>query len=267
MLTESEQRKYLVRLEAGLNEAAAIAKQYVPGSFLVTDNGGRNVVTEVDRKLSGVLRDCLLAPGEGWLSEEDQDDGSRLSLETVWVVDPLDGTREFVDGIPEWCISVGLVVEGVAVAGGICNPATGELFLGSLDCGVLYNNKLVQVEQRSTLSGALVLASRQEYIRGEWQRFEGKQFAVRSTGSVAYKLALVSAGMADATWSLTPKHEWDIAGGVALVCSAGGRVCSTDNSEIQFNRKETLLPGLIASCAGIWDELKCLLDETVPFRA
>lgn len=261
MLTESEQRKYLARIEAGLNEATAVVKRFVPGPFDMADNGGRNVVTATDRKVSNVLRDCLLGPGEGWLSEEDQDDKTRLSRKVVWVVDPIDGTREFVDGIPEWCISVGLVVEGVAVAGGIRNPATGELFLGSLNRGVTYNSKPLQASLRSNLDGALVLASRQECNRGEWARFEGKRFTIRPTGSVAYKLALVSAGLADATWSLTPKHEWDIAGGVALVLSAGGRVCCIGRDQTQFNRRETLLPGLIASGKGILDEVKCLFDE------
>ena len=83
---------------------------------------------------------------EGWLSEEDVDDLGRLSKQVVWVVDPLDGTREFVDGIPEWCISVGLVVDGIAVAGGVCNPATNELFLGGLKSGVTYNGRPAQAK-------------------------------------------------------------------------------------------------------------------------
>ena len=112
----------------------------MPGRFEVHDHGGRDVVTEVDREAQRrAAQSVLLQPGEGWLSEEDADDRARLSKEVVWIVDPLDGTREFVDGIPEWCISVGLTVAGTAVAGGIFNPATGERFLGGLNSGVTYN--------------------------------------------------------------------------------------------------------------------------------
>jgi len=246
--------------------ATAVARKFVPGTFEVKDNGGRDVITEVDRAMSDVLRRVLPAPNEGWLSEENMDDKARLSRKVVWIVDPLDGTREFVDDIPEWCISIGLVVEGIAIAGGICNPATGELFLGSLNRGVAYNNKPVRACQRTSLNGALVLASRQEYCRGEWSRFEGRQFSIRPTGSVAYKLALVSAGLADATWTLSPKHEWDIAAGVALVRSAGGSVGCIRNADLRFNESDTLLPGLAASGNGIWTEVTQLINGAEPER-
>jgi len=247
MLTESMQRHYLARIERALAAASAVACRFAPGTFDVRDDGGRNVVTEVDRRISHALRAELLADGEGWLSEEDPDDRSRLACDAVWIVDPLDGTREFVDGIPEWCITVGLVVDGVAVAGGTCNPSTNELFLGALDCGVTYNGKRVFASQRDDLTGAVVLASRQECKRGEWRRFEGSSIHVRPMGSVAYKLSLVAAGLADATWTLSPKHEWDVAAGVALVRSAGGHVGRIDKADLQFNRHTTLLPGLLGS--------------------
>lgn len=261
MLTDIAERKYLVRIENALTAASDVVAQVVSGNFRVEDDGGRNVITEVDRNVSDILRKSLLEPGEGWLSEEDVDDLARLKHDVIWVVDPLDGTREFVDGIPEWCISVGLVVEGVAVVGGICNPATGELFLGSRNCGVTYNHQRAQVRTRTSLDGALVLASRQEYGRGEWARFEGKQFTVRPVGSVAYKLALVSAGLADATWTLSPKHEWDVAAGVAVVSSAGGCVGCTQNARLQFNRSTTLIPGLAASGRSLWTEVIDLIDR------
>ena len=85
----------------------------------------------------------------------------------VWVVDPLDGTREFVKGIPEFCVSIGFVENGRPVAGGIYNPATDETFLGSIDSGVTYNGNPAQASQRRTIDEALVLASRSEVKRGE----------------------------------------------------------------------------------------------------
>lgn len=263
MLTDLIALQYLARIQNALQAASAVVEQFAPGSFSVRDNGGRDVVTQVDRAVSDVLRTVLLKENEGWLSEEDVDDRSRLSKQIVWVVDPLDGTREFVDGIPEWCISVGLVLDGTAVVGGVCNPATSEMFLGALNSGVTYNGRPAQPTQRTDLDGAVVLASRQEYKRGEWAQFEGKQFSIRPTGSVAYKLALVSAGLADATWTLSPKHVWDVAAGVALVTSAGGTVACIPEERLQFNRAETLLPGLVASSNGIWEGVIQIIDEAL----
>lgn len=260
MPVNSLENKYLVRIQDALEAASNAVSGFSPGKFEVHDRGGRDVITEVDRKVSDVLRNVLLESGEGWLSEEDADDRTRLSKEVVWIVDPLDGTREFVDGIPEWCISVGLTIAGAAVAGGILNPATGERFLGSLSSGLTYNGRMAGPTQRTSLHGAVVLASRQEYKRGEWTSFEGKGFSVKATGSVAYKLALVAAGLADATWTLSPKHEWDVAAGVALAKSAGCQVCCTQNAKLLFNQEKTLLPGLIASSRGIWGEVVHLVS-------
>ena len=260
MLTDSVESKYLLRIQSALEAANIAVNGFLPGMFAVHDRGGRDVVTEVDRKLSDVLRKALLQPGEGWLSEEEADDRTRLSKEVVWIVDPLDGTREFVDGIPEWCISVGLTVAGTPVAGGIFNPATGERFLGALNSGVTYNGRQAEPTRKTSLEGAVVLASRQEYSRGEWAEFEGKEFSIRATGSVAYKLALVSTGLADATWTLSPKHEWDVAAGVALANAAGCGICCTRNAKLLFNQDRTLLPGLVASSKGIWDEVLQLVS-------
>jgi myo-inositol-1(or 4)-monophosphatase len=263
MLTDLLERQYLSRIRDALIAACELARQYVPGSFTVYDNGGRNVVTEVDRKLNDVLRCYLLREREGWLSEEDVDVPDRLTKQVVWAIDPLDGTREFVDGVPEWAISVGLIFEGMCVAGGVCNPATNEFFLGGFNSGVMYNGRPTLATSRNCMDGAIVLASRQEYKRGEWAEFEGREFWIRQTGSVAYKLALVSAGLADATWTLSPKREWDVAAGVALVRASGGRVAFTADREPEFNRYDTVLSGLVASRQSIWDQVAKLVQGRV----
>src|SRR6202034_3110925 len=185
----------LKRIEAGIEAARTVFARFTPGAIETEYKIGHDPVTEADRAVDAVLREELLRDGEGWLSEESVDDYSRLEKSRVWVVDPLDGTREFVQGIPEFCVSIGYVENGRPVAGGICNPATNEIFLGSLESGVTYNGKPAQPSQRTTLDGATVLASRSETKRGEWKQFEGANFKVRPMGSVAYKLALVSAGL------------------------------------------------------------------------
>ena len=181
----------------------------------------------------------------------------------MWIVDPLDGTREFVAGIPEFCVSVAMVENGQPIAGGICNPSTDETFVGSPATGVTYNGNPAQPSARRTLQDALVLASRSEVKRGEWEPFSAAPFRIRPMGSVAYKLALVSAGLADATFTLTPKHEWDVAAGAALVLSSGGSVRTLDNAELRCNNRNPLLSGLIACGPLLRDELMAFLSSHV----
>jgi myo-inositol-1(or 4)-monophosphatase len=249
------------RIDEALEAAAEAVSGFVPGAVKADFKPGQDPVTEADRTANRVLREILLRDGEGWLSEESADDPERLLRERVWVVDPLDGTREFVEGIPEWCISIGLVERGRAVAGGILNPATGEKILGSLADGITYNGQAAEPSQVSTLNGALVLGSRSEAKRGEWKRFEGAPFRVRPMGSVAYKLGLVAAGKADATWTLVPKNEWDVAAGTALVLAAGGFVRRLEGEVPTFNNPSTLMTGLIAGGPNLRQEIDALLDE------
>src|SRR5437016_8618077 len=152
----------LMRIEAALADARVIFGRFTPGAIDAEFKAGHDPVTEADRAIDAVLRQNLLRDGEGWLSEESVDDFALLDKSRAWVVDPLDGTREFVKGIPEFCVSIGFVENGRPVAGGIYNPATDETFLGAIDCGVTYNGKPSHPSQRTTLEGALVLASRSE---------------------------------------------------------------------------------------------------------
>ena len=237
----------LVRIESALLAAKDLLKRFTPGSIISQRKINFDPVTEADLALDRLLKERLLDVGEGWLSEETRDDRSRLRRKRVWVVDPLDGTKEFVAGIPEWCVAVGLVEDGIAVAGGVFNPSAGFLALGAEGAGCLLNGIGVATSDSATLERATILASRSEVDRGEWEPWIKSGLRVRPMGSVAYKLARVACGLADATWTLVPKNEWDVAAGVALVNASGGRVVSIDGSEPRFNQTSSLLPGLIAS--------------------
>jgi myo-inositol-1(or 4)-monophosphatase len=236
----------LQRIERALLAAQEAAARFTPGRIASEKKAGGDPVTEADLLLDQVLKESLLEPSEGWLSEETVDDLSRLDKKRVWVVDPLDGTREFVEGIPEWCISVALVVEGRPVAAGICNPAAEQIFLGRIGAGVMLNGRPVHVSRKAELAGARILASRSEVRRGEWKRFEGAEFEIIPMGSVAYKLACVAAGLADGMFTLVPKNEWDVAAGVCLVEAAGG-CWQTPAPQRLFNQPNPLLQGLWAA--------------------
>ena len=253
----------LKRIEIALHAAAGVFSQFTPGAIDAEFKAGHDPVTEADRAIDAVLRQNLLRDSEGWLSEESVDDLARLDKERVWVVDPLDGTREFVKGIPEFCASIGYVENGSPVAGGIFNPATNETFIGAIDSGVLYNGQRTGASQRKSLQGATALASRSEIKRGEWKKFEQGPLKIVAMGSVAYKLARVSAGLADITFTLTPKNEWDVAAGAALVLSGGGFVTTLDGAPLRANNENPLLSGLIAGGPNLKGELLALLESDI----
>lgn len=253
-MTNSSDAEILERIQSAIAAAKDIFSRFTAGDIEAEYKAGHDPVTEADRTLDLVLRKNLLRNGEGWLSEESADDLSRLDCDRLWIVDPLDGTREFVQGIPEFCVSIAFVERGRPIAGGICNPATNETFIGSVKSGLTYNGATASASTRANLQDAVVLASRSETKRGEWQQFQSAPFKVQPMGSVAYKLARVAAGLSDITFTLTPKHEWDVAGGAALVLSAGGFI-QTLSSPLTCNRRDPLLEGMIACGPLLKDEL------------
>jgi myo-inositol-1(or 4)-monophosphatase len=117
----------------------------------------------------------------------------------------------------------------------------------------------VRVRPRPELAGAEVVASRSEVKRGQWESFGGRSFKIVAMGSVAYKLARVAGGLSDATWTLVPKHEWDVAAGVALVQAAGGAALALDGTAPVFNRPKPKLTGLIAVAPGLAGEVGSFL--------
>ena len=263
-MTNNSYADVLERIRAAIELARGVFARFTPGEIAAEYKSGHDPVTEADTALDAVLRKTLLREGEGWLSEETADDLVRLNYERVWVVDPLDGTREFVEGIPEFCVSIAMVERGRPVAGGICNPATNEVFLGSIESGLELNGEPARASQRKTLEGATVLASRSETKRGEWKAFGDAPFQVKPMGSVAYKLARVAAGLEDITFTLTPKHEWDVAGGAALILSAGGCVRTLADTDLVCNQKNALISGLIGCGPGLKNEL---MEFLAPYRA
>ncbi|NLF64071.1 MAG: 3'(2'),5'-bisphosphate nucleotidase CysQ [Chloroflexi bacterium] len=240
-------QQLLADTNSATRAAGKAIMQFYQSQYTVADKSPDNPVTDADFAADKLLHEQLLAllPEAGWLSEETADDPARLERRLVWVVDPLDGTKEFVMGIPEFSVSVGLVEDGEPVLAVIYNPPTGELFAAGRGLGVFYNGEPATVSSRDSLQRARVDASRSEVRRGEFEPFDGL-FDVNVMGSIAYKLARVAAGQADATWSRGPKHEWDICAGTLLVLEAGGVCVDLDGRPIRFNKSFPKVNGIIA---------------------
>jgi len=221
-----------------------------------------SIVTQADLEANQILKNRLLAsfPEDAWLSEECIDTAQRLTSKRVWVVDPIDGTKEYVAGVPEYALSVALVEAGEPIIAAIFNPATNQLFHAVKNQGAWQGNKKLQMKGFANTADLLLLASRTEYARGEWKAIE-THCQVKQMGSIAYKLALIAAGEAHATFSRTPKNEWDIAAGVLLVTEAGGIVTDKKKEAFVFNRKDLKVNGIVASAATVYEEVYTLMHE------
>ena len=236
---------------AALHEAMAILRRHAAGvSHYEMKRDGP--VTAADREVDALLRQRLPRPGEGWLSEESIDDHARRGCARVWIVDPLDGTRSFVARRPEYSTSIALVEDGVPVLGAIGNPVTGVVVAGGPGLGLRIDGDPTQPWPRSRAETLSVLCSRSEWRRGEWQPWE-RQSTVQllPCGSVAYKLALVAAGAADATWTFCGKSEWDVAAGAAVLAASGGSLWLPSGDVPRWNQPRPVFPGMIAARAGL----------------
>jgi myo-inositol-1(or 4)-monophosphatase len=247
-MEESDLTRELKLAKKAAREAGEILRGYYKREGLKVglkspDNPVTQADLEADSAIKKVLRDPF--PSYGWLSEETVDNDDRLKCRRVWIVDPLDGTKEFINGIPEFSVAIALIEDGVPILGVTYNPIKREMYSSARGVGCHLNTRRVRVTRLRTLKRATVLASRSETARGEWQVFHG-MLIVSPTGSVAYKLAMVAAGKADATFTRSPKSEWDIASGAALVAEAGGTITDAAGRELRFNKRNVKLEGLIA---------------------
>jgi myo-inositol-1(or 4)-monophosphatase len=207
----------------------------------------RSPVTRADREADALLKQhlCELLP-VGWLSEETADNQDRLSQTRLWVVDPLDGTKEFLKGLPEYSVAVALVEQGEPVLGVVHNPVTGDTFSAVRGGGAFRNGEPIRV-----CEGDRLLASRSEITKGEFAPFD-TDWDVRPIGSIQYKLALVAAGEAAATLSRGPKHEWDVCAGELIVREAGGLATDVFGGPLGYNQPFPKVKGVLAGAAGAY---------------
>lgn len=229
-------------------------------------------VTIADRDANQKIHTTLTQafPDDGWLSEETVDSPTRLSRQRVWVVDPLDGTKEFIDKIPEFAVSIGLVEAGTPILGVIYNPALDELFWSIRGQGAWcvtpsLPEQRLQVTTTARLANATVLSSRSETKRGEWKPFTSL-FQARPTGGMAHKLITVARGEADATFTLIPKNEWDLCAGALLLEEAGGKITNLRGKTVIFNQPSTLLQGLVASNMSLYPQLMSVITPRLTAR-
>ena len=189
-------------------EAGALIMNYYKADYEIRDKGYHNPVTTADHAADSYLKKVLMEarPEYGWLSEETVDSPDRLNKDRVWVVDPLDGTKEFIEGVPNFVVSVALVRNGFPIVGVLYNPVTKETFIAAKGEGAFLNNELIRCSTKENVGDMVILNSRSETRRGLWKPYDGTFGELRAVGSVAYKLGITAAGKADIFASLRPKN-------------------------------------------------------------
>src|SRR5215813_5991475 len=191
---EDTMERELTQLTNTIKTAGARALELSKQGFEVHRKKDRSPVTTADLEVNRILHEMCEThfSGDGWLSEESPDDPSRLDRERVWIVDPIDGTKAYVNRVPEFCISVGLVEKGSPILAAIFNPSTDELFTACRGRGLRLNGKPVS-PARPADAIAQVMVNPWEFRRGRWVGLDG-QVQCRPMYSIAHALALVAGG-------------------------------------------------------------------------
>ena len=163
----------------------------------------------------------------------------------MWVIDPIDGTKEFIEGVPQFAVSIGFVVNGRPKVAVVYNPAEDSFYKAAAGQGAFLNHQPIHTSPRSDIDGALLLVSRSEPQR-KFQVFVDR-CEIKPVGSIAFRLAKVAGGDGDGTLTFRSIHEWDVCGGVLLVEEAGGTVVDGSGKQLMFNRQEIRHRGVVAA--------------------
>ena len=205
---------------------------------------------EVDAYLSRILRKAR--PRHGWLSEESGTTTDRIGMDDVWVIDPIDGTRAFMEHSRDWAISAALVTDGIPQIGVVYMPAKERMYVAHKGAGATRDGNPIRVKDSATLEQATILTTKPNldprYWKGEVPKFER---AFRS--SLAYRLCLVAEGQYDAMLTLRPTWEWDVAAGLLIVEEAGGTGLDGNGAQPRFNNLHPQIAGTAAGGAVLSD--------------
>jgi myo-inositol-1(or 4)-monophosphatase len=226
--------------------AGALAMRQFRGSFDQWEKSPGNPVSEVDLAVDAYLREELrkIDPKAGWLSEETADNAERLLLPRVWVVDPIDGTRDYVRGRPGWAVSIALSEGGRIVAGVLDAPARDEHWAAALGSGARRNGEVLSASRRQTLVGARVPAD-------TLPRADSDLTTVYKPNSIALRIAMVAADEADLVATLRWGHEWDVAAAALIAHEAGAKVTDAHGAPLRFNSTKGEAFGVLATSQGI----------------
>jgi len=227
-------------------EAGALALAKWRTDFRQWEKSPGNPVCEVDLDVNALIQQRLYAllPDAGWLSEETVDNADRLAQSRLWVVDPIDGTRDFVRGRPGWAVSIALVEDGQPLIGVLDAPARGEVWRAEAGKGATLNGAPVRAGDRTIFAGARVPTD-------VLPKVDQDLVAIAKPNSIALRIAMVAAGEADLVATLRWGYEWDIAAAVLIASEAGAAVSDAFGKPLHFNTPSAQAFGVLATAPGI----------------
>ncbi len=236
-------------VDAARDAGAILREHFTRGSKAWEKPDAAGPVTEADMAANAALHDRLTAarPSYGWLSEEGPDDPSRPGATHAFVVDPLDGTRAFIEGDHSWALALAVVDGGEVRAAVVYLPMRDMLYAAARGRGATLNGRALAVRPRDALDGATVLSSRNTFAPQHWRGARVPEVRRQFRSSLAYRLSLVAEGRYDAMLRLRPAREWDVAAGSLLIEEAGGRITDRKGGALRFNQPDPVLGGLIAA--------------------
>jgi myo-inositol-1(or 4)-monophosphatase len=240
--------------------------------LVVSEKGRFDLVSSADRAAQELIETILRQhfPDFAFLGEEDSqrtDSAAGSPCDSpLWVVDPLDGTTNYVHGYPAYSVSIGLIEQGAATLGVIYDPERDELFAAAQGLGATLNGRPIECSRVDALGQALLAVGFPSDLRGKeetlehWRRFTLEAQGLRRTGSSALNLAYIAAGRLDG-FAGFHQHPWDVAAGMVIVQEAGGQVTRIDGSSY-----DVLQPGSLAASNGPLQQelLRCLASSLPP---
>jgi myo-inositol-1(or 4)-monophosphatase len=234
------------RLVEAIREAGTLALQTFRVKLRSWIKGKSSPVSEADLAVDALLRRRLLAMRPaGWLSEETEDDPARMQQDEVWVVDPIDGTRAYLEGSPEWTVSVALVRQGRPAVAALYAPVSEELFLAIAGNGATRNGIPIKASTGGQLAGATFAGPKRRLQH--LMDLEPAMQLVPRVPSLALRIVRVAHGVLDATIAGPNSHDWDLAAADLLVHEAGGMLTSLTGESPIYNRRDPVHGILVAA--------------------
>ena len=227
-----------------------IARRYFQADPKTWDKGGgAGPVTEADLAVNEHMAHALgrAQPDYGWLSEETEDDTARLHTPRQFVVDPIDGTRAFIEGGKDWAHALAVVENGQPISAVVYVPMRDLLFAAGKGTGATLNGAPIHVSDQRTLNGATLLSNKASFADKHWANGAPPAGLTRHfRSSLAYRLCLAAQGRFDAMMTLRPSWEWDIVAGALIVSEAGGTACDQTGASLRFNNPHPQVNGVVA---------------------